>query len=103
MRRGLDIVEANYRSRWGEIDIIARSSDALIFVEVRSRRSDQPVHPAESVDSRKQAKLVKTAQTYLASHPELADSACRFDVAQVVFESGKPVIIEIIENAFGEA
>lgn len=99
-RRGCEIVERNYHCRYGEIDIIAREGNTLVFVEVRSRRSSQFMSPGESVDERKQGKLVLTAQHYLASNG--LDVFCRFDVSEVLFENGKPVSVEITQNAFGE-
>lgn len=102
-RRGYEIIETNYRCRFGEIDIIAKDGKTLVFIEVRSRRSNEPSFPAESVDEKKQAKLVLTAQHYLSAHEALSDTPCRFDVAAVRFERGKPVSIEIIPNAFGES
>ena len=102
-RRGYEIICSNYRCRFGEIDIVAREGRTLVFIEVRSRRSNDHSFPAESVDDKKQAKLALTAQHYLSSHPECADSDCRFDVIEVRFERGKPVSVEVIQGAFGEA
>ncbi|MBI2843389.1 MAG: YraN family protein [Armatimonadetes bacterium] len=101
-RLGYEILETNYRCRFGEIDVIARKQDTLVFIEVRSRRSIDPCFPTESVDERKQAKLVLTAQHYLSTHGCAADSNCRFDVAAVRFQKGKPVTVELVQNAFGE-
>ena len=102
IRRGCQILETNYRCRYGEIDIIARDDDTIIFIEVRSRRSDETTCPAESVNHKKQAKIVHTARYYLSSHNEFIDFDCRFDVSSVRFERGKPVIVEIIQGAFEE-
>lgn len=100
--RGYEIIEINYRCRYGEVDIIARDSGALVFVEVRSRRSNEPTSPAESITEKKQAKLVLTAQHYLSSHEGCKDADCRFDVAEVRFERGKPVVVNVIRDAFQE-
>ncbi|MEN6520278.1 MAG: YraN family protein [Armatimonadota bacterium] len=100
-RRGYEVIETNYRCRYGEIDIIACDRGSIVFVEVRSRRSDFPVFPAESVNRKKQSKLIITAKHYLSSK-NASDSDCRFDVVEVKFERGKPVSVEIIQNAFGE-
>lgn len=99
-RQGFEIVTTNYRSKYGEIDIIAREGGDLVFVEVRSRRTDELVYPGESVDRRKQSKIVRTAQHYLAANN--LDVDCRFDVAEVRFERGKPVSVKLIKAAFGE-
>ena len=101
-RSGYEILEKNYRCRYGEIDIIAHDVDDLVFVEVRSRRSLEPFSPAESVDARKQEKLILTAQHYLMSHDSPADTDCRFDVVEVHFERGKTAVIDIIKGAFRE-
>ena len=101
-RSGYEILERNYRCRYGEIDIIACDAGDLIFIEVRSRRSLEPFSPAESVDARKQEKLILTAQHYLMSHDSPADTCCRFDVVEVRFERGKTAEVDIIKDAFGE-
>jgi putative endonuclease len=102
IRRGYELVETNYRCRWGEVDIIARDGSTLVFVEVRSRRSSRFMTPAESVDERKQAKLILTAQHYLSTHECIGEPDCRFDVVEVRFERGKPVAIELIQGAFAD-
>lgn len=101
VRRGYEVIGTNYHCRYGEIDIITRHCKTIVFVEVRSRRSNEPTAPAESITTRKQAKLTLTAQHYLTAEG-LEDADCRFDVVQVRFERGKPVIVELIQNAFGE-
>ncbi len=68
----------NYRWRGGEIDLIARDGDCLVFVEVKTRRSHQYGAPEESITSAKQAQIVRTARHYLARHP--TDLDVRFDV-----------------------
>jgi putative endonuclease len=96
--RGWEIVETNFRCRGGEIDIIARDGSTLVFVEVRSRRRDDFMSPAESVDYRKQQKIIRAAEYYL--YTKQLDCDCRFDVSEVLFERGKPVSVEIIKGAF---
>ena len=76
--RGLAIVERNARSRFGEIDVVARDGDTLVFVEVRLRRSDRYGGAAASITPAKRAKLVAAAGRYLARLPRAP--ACRFDV-----------------------
>lgn len=102
VRLGYKIIERNYRCRWGEIDVIARDGPTTVFVEVRSRRSNRPTSPAESVTERKQEKLVLAAQHYLTSREMPSGTDCRFDVIEVRFERGKPVAVEVIVDAFGE-
>ncbi len=79
-RQGLRLLERNYRSRYGEIDLIMRHDDILVFVEVRYRLSSRYGSPAETVDARKQAKIRATAEHYLQQHPQRAGVSCRFDV-----------------------
>lgn len=100
-RRGWEIVAANYRCRFGEIDIIARDGRTLCFVEVKLRSSLSHGLPREFVTARKQEKLRTTAEYYLSAH-EL-DVPVRFDVAEVYAgaeHSGAAARIEYIENAF---
>jgi len=80
-RRGLTILERNYRCRFGEIDLVARSGELLIFVEVRARRSDAFGGAAGSITATKRRRLVAAARHYLATHR--VDRACRFDVVLV--------------------
>ncbi len=94
-RHGLRHVASNYRSRHGEIDLIMRDGDTLVFVEVRYRRSRRYGGAAASVDNRKIHRLVRTGQAYLQQH-DLLHAPCRFDV--VAFEGDEQ--IEWIQNAF---
>jgi len=71
-RQGLKLVERNYLCKRGEIDLIMRDGQDTVFVEVRYRRSDRFGSSAESVDWRKQAKLLATAEHYLQQHPKAA-------------------------------
>ena len=96
--RGLVVVERNYRSRFGEIDLIMHDRDCLIFVEVRYRRQAHYGSGAESVDARKQARIVACARHYLLRHPRAAERPCRFDV--VAIGGGATPAIEWIADAF---
>ncbi|MFT7404226.1 YraN family protein [Zhongshania sp.] len=85
----LKILHQNYRSRFGEIDIIALSDSHLIFVEVRYRQSTAFGSPAETVNNKKQQRIIRTAKHFL-SRGEYAELPCRFDVIEVgKDESGK--------------
>jgi len=96
-RRGLTILERNYRCRFGEIDLVARSGELLIFVEVRARRSEAFGGAAGSITATKRRRLVAAARHYLATHR--ADRACRFDVVLV---RGAEQQVEWLTDAFGE-
>jgi len=98
-RRGYTIVDRNYRCRCGELDIIARLGDTLVFIEVKTRSSDRYGLPEEAVTPRKQRQMVRTAQYYLAERG-LGDCLCRFDVVSVVVGKNGPARIEIIAEAF---
>ncbi|MDH3560244.1 MAG: YraN family protein [Gammaproteobacteria bacterium] len=98
-RRGLSLIERNYQSRPGEIDLIMDDAGSLVFVEVRYRRQTRFGSGAESVDRRKQAKIVGCAQVYLQTHPGMAARACRFDVVSISGDAGDPVV-EWIQDAF---
>jgi len=95
--QGLRIVERNYRCRFGEIDLVARSGAVLVFVEVRARQSEAFGGAAGSITAAKRRRLVATARHYLAKHP--ATRACRFDVVLI---RGREQEIEWLADAFGE-
>ena len=96
--QGLRIVHRNYHTRRGEIDLVMQDKDSLVFVEVRYRRQTHFGSAAESVDRRKQSKLIACANHYLQAFPEIAQQPCRFDVVSM---GGKMDSIEWIRNAFG--
>ena len=98
-QQGLGLVERNYRCRGGEIDLIMQVDGVLVFIEVRQRSSVRFGSALESVDSRKRARLLHSAQHYLRHHPESCRGPCRFDVVAIEGEAGK---IRWIQNAFGE-
>ncbi len=94
---GLRITTRNYRSRYGEIDLIAREGTTVVFVEVRSRASEAYGGAAASITAAKREKLLKTARHYLAGITPLPP--CRFDAVLV---TGEPPRIEWIRNAIEE-
>jgi len=98
-RRGYRIIASNYRCRAGEVDFIAGHDGSLVFVEVRCKTSHAYGTPAESVSPAKQRKLIATARNYLAQK-DLWDTACRFDVVEVVQTDGKLVVSDVIRDAF---
>lgn len=98
-KNGYQILERNYRSRFGEIDMIAGKGEYIVFVEVKTRRPGAMVSPLESVTPSKQDKIRKTARFYLAAHHN--DLQPRFDVACLTEAPGKHgFAIEYFENAF---
>lgn len=97
-RSGYRIVETNYRNRIGEIDIIARERDTLVFVEVKARRSARYGSPKHAVTQPKQRKITMTALAYLKETGQ-SQAKARFDVVAVHGE-GRTAVIELIRNAF---
>lgn len=99
-KAGYRILEQNYRTRLGEIDIIARDKKTLVFVEVKARRSYSFGNPKAAVTPRKQRKISMVALSYLKAVGQERARA-RFDVVAVTAYAGeeKPVV-EIIKNAF---
>lgn len=97
-QQGLQLVETNYRCRFGEIDLVCRDCGALVFVEVRLRGSDAFGGAAASITAHKQHKLLLAARHYLQQ--QRSAPACRFDV--VLLRGLRDNDIEWIRNAFGE-
>lgn len=78
--QGLTLLDANVRYRDGELDLVMRDGDTLVFVEVRYRATDDFGGAAASVTHTKQKRLIRAATRYLAAHPKLSVLPCRFDV-----------------------
>ncbi len=93
-RHGLKLVETNYRCRFGEIDLILRDGETLIFAEVRQRAGNDFGGAAASIDSRKQRRLILTAQHYLTTLSRIPP--CRFDA--LLLDAAEN--IEWVKNAF---
>jgi len=89
---GLRALERNFNCRWGEIDLIMRDGDGVVFVEVRYRRSDVRGDGVASVGAAKRTKLVRAAQVWLQAHPALAAQPCRFDVIGCAGTPQQPVL-----------
>lgn len=100
--RGYILIENNYRCTEGEVDIVARHGNDLVFVEVRTKRSRVFGSPEESITPAKQEKLRTVAVRYLETHENLPES-WRIDVVAIELNrNNKPSRIEVIENAVGE-
>lgn len=96
--KGYDILERNYHSRFGEIDIIACKDETVVFVEVKARGRNSLDTPAAAVDIYKQRKIIKTANFYIIKK-QIADTDMRFDVIEIELY-GAHCKINHIENAF---
>lgn len=93
--QGFTTLARNYRCRMGEIDLIMRDGDTIVFVEVRLRSRSAFASAAESIDARKQARIAAAARHYLMGKPE---QPCRFDC--VLLERLDPAGIAWLRNAF---
>lgn len=86
-QQGMVLAERNYRSPFGEIDLIMQDRATLVFVEVRYRARGNFGSAAETVDSRKQGRLRATAEHYLQNTPRASKKACRFDIVAITGDS----------------
>lgn len=104
-KHGCIIFKTNYRCKYGEIDIIAETRTHILFIEVKMRKEDNLVSPAESVNSAKQQRILLTAKDFL-SKTNLEELQPRFDVAEVFYETDsygeRHYKLHYIKNAFGE-
>jgi putative endonuclease len=100
-KNGYTIQCANFRTRFGEIDIIATDENFIVFAEVKTRVKDSMVLPREAVDFFKQKKIIKAAQQYLSQNA--VNLQPRFDVIEITTQKNsefKILSINLIENAF---
>ncbi len=103
--KGYEILERNVHAGHGELDLVAKFGDALVFVEVKTRHAVQGRNnpfgtPADAVDRRKQEMLVKTAEEYRKRHTEYAELFPRIDVIEIYLDKNdSPTAVEHYENA----
>jgi len=97
-KNGYTIVKQNYRSKYGEVDIIAKDKDTIVFVEVKARRSDRFGDPKWAVTYKKQQKISLAAINYLKVTNQSGAKA-RFDVIAISGDKDN-LKIEIVKNAF---
>jgi putative endonuclease len=93
-QRGYDLVERNYRTRYGELDLILRHGNTIVFVEVKLRRGRGFGDPLDAVTPRKQAAIRSLAEQYLA-HREPDFDAARFDVVGILADRDEPRIVHV--------
>lgn len=96
--RGYVVEARNWRGGNGEVDLVAWDGEVLCFVEVRSRSREDFGLPMETVDRRKQRKLVRAAMAYLTAFPPALVPMARFDVVSIL--ATEPPVLELIVNAF---
>ena len=100
--RGYSIVEKNYRTRFGEMDVVARKDGVLVFIEVKTRRDHRFGLPLEAVDWKKRRKLTLVAQCYLQSR-KLENKPARFDILSVTWNGTGEPRFSLLEDAFPAA
>lgn len=98
--RGVQIISRNYRTTYGEIDIIGKMEGCLIFFEVKTRTTQDFGYPEESINSRKRRHLIQTAEAYTMQNP--SDNEWRIDVIAIRRISGKSPEIMWFQNAVVE-
>ncbi len=96
--KGLTFVAANYRSRYGELDLVMREGACLVFVEVRSRRSARAGSPEATLTARKMRCLTRTARCFIGENPRFGGMMLRFDVVGILTR-GPQAGIRWIRNA----
>lgn len=95
-KQGLKLIQKNFHCQYGEIDIVMYDGQTIVFVEVRFRHNNDYGNALESITLTKQAKLVRTAQSYLMKN-KLGDAACRFDVVGLSGNIKRPKITWIAD------
>lgn len=93
------ILDTQHRNTYGEVDIIAKDGDCVVFVEVKTRSSTDAGRPLEAVDRRKQQRLTRIALAWLKQKKKLGDSA-RFDVVSIVWRDKAEPELQHFRNAF---
>lgn len=97
--RGYRILAARFRTRFGEIDLVARAGEVIVFIEVKTRTSRRFGDPATAVTPQKQQRLVAIASDFLVRH-RLHRAPARFDVVAVTVASDGPPRVEVFVDAF---
>ncbi len=98
-KNGYKILERNYRTPFGEIDIIASDHKVLTFIEVKTRSNTAFGSPKDAVDKRKQKHIIKSSLAYLQKLPDSADPEIRFDVVSILI-TDTDLKIELVKDAF---
>ena len=97
---GLVPVARNFTSRFGEIDLVMRDGDTLVFVEVRFRGAGAAVDAVQSIDANKQRHIVRTAEFFLLRHPQWREATMRFDVVALDAAHDGAVTLQWHRDAF---
>ncbi len=99
-KNGFTILERNYTTRAGEVDIIAMEKETLCFIEVKARDISSGRNPFEAINYKKQRRIIKAAQLYLLKKKGGENIACRFDAVGVFSDGYNKPRFEIIRDAF---
>ncbi len=97
-RLGYTCIQRNYRCPLGEVDLVAKDGDTLVFIEIKTRKGKDLAYAKEAVDGRKKRQLSKVALAYMKAH-ECCDVKSRFDVVAVHWSEGG-ARIEVVKDAF---
>ncbi|SMB93923.1 putative endonuclease [Desulfonispora thiosulfatigenes DSM 11270] len=98
-KRGYKILARNFSCKIGEIDIIAKENETLVFIEVRSRNKDDFGLPQETINYKKQSKVRKVAEYFLVKN-NLQNVECRFDAVGIVWNTEKKIKVMLNKDAF---
>ena len=98
VHEGYNIMESNFRHKTGEIDLICKDGEYIVFIEVKTRNSNYYGEPAEAVDYRKRLKITRTAELYIMKK-KLVNTNFRFDIVEIML-SKDTYKINLIKNAF---
>ncbi len=99
-KHDLALLARNFRSRFGEIDLIMRENNTIIFIEVRSRKNSAFLHPVETIDNSKRNKIRKTSQVFMQKTSVFNHCNWRFDVVTLIGRSEHGMKIEWFKGAF---
>lgn len=98
-RLGYSILERNFRTKQGEVDIIARQDNILVMVEVKTRQSSRFGEAEEAVDGVKARKIALAASAYMQKNPRLAELPVRLDVVAITLNGDEEALVRILPNA----
>lgn len=99
MKHGYSILEKNYRTRFGEVDVIAEKRGTLVFLEIKTRRNESFGLPAEAVDWRKRQRLSRSAEAFLQAK-RWENRTARFDILSILWDGLREPQFSLIEDAF---
>lgn len=97
---GYTLLGARYRTRFGEIDLIASKRKTIVFVEVKTRSTKRIAEPREAVTRGKQQRLIRAAQSFIQRNELSYDTPMRFDVVEVIPDEAGNAQVTCFENAF---